>query len=105
MKDRSANKSFKALVATIYGVLKSNRDMRIEVRGFPQRAPMKRIKPEGLNNPSQNICLLILYKTLLTKELPLKGKRTHPYCPPFLLGSGSFACKRAWIGSTVLTWV
>ena len=36
------------------------------------------IKPEDLNDPSHNIRLLILYKTLLTKELSSKGKRTHP---------------------------
>ena len=34
-KDRFANKIFKAPVATIFGVLKRNRDMRIEVEGVP----------------------------------------------------------------------
>ena len=43
--------------------------MRIVVRLFPQTTPMKRIKLEGLNDPSQNICFVFLCKTLLTKEL------------------------------------
>ena len=37
---------------------------------FPQTTPMKRIKLKGLDNPSQNIRLLILCKALPTKMNP-----------------------------------
>ena len=48
--------------------------MRIVVGGFPHTTPMKRIKLEGLNDPYQNIRLLILCETPLTKK-PLEREK------------------------------
>ena len=53
-------------------------------------------KPEGLNDPSHNIRLLILCKTLLTKEFLEKEKEPIPPDLIYLLNTGYMIDTSNW---------